>query len=172
MPWKAATWAGDDRMKSFSEMLKGMSAGQVVGPIRGPSGFQLLKLVETRDASQSEAEQYRIPRPPHPGARYPGAGRCHGKAKIDTLRARIAGGAGFVEVLKESSEDTNSKADGGDLGWFEGNAFGPAFGKEVTGTSDGQISRPFRTEAGWHIVQRVGERQTDVTNSTPACPGA
>ena len=88
------------------------------------------------------------------------------KAKIDTLRARIAGGADFVEVAKESSDDANSKAQGGDLGWFEAGAFGPAFGKEVTGTGDGQVSQPFRTEAGWHILQRVGQRQSDVSGAT------
>ena len=88
------------------------------------------------------------------------------KAKIDTLRARIAGGADFVEVAKESSDDANSKAQGGDLGWFEAEAFGPAFGKEVMATGDGQVSQPFRTEAGWHILQRVGQRQSDVTDAT------
>lgn len=157
----------DEIPRAFADMLKGMSTGHVVGPIRGPSGFQLLKLVETRDASQAEAKSITEYHARHILVRVtPVQDAAAAKAKIDTLRARIAGGADFVEVAKESSEDANSKADGGDLGWFEGNAFGPAFGKEVTGTSDGQVSQPFRTEAGWHIVQRVGERQTDVTNTT------
>ena len=39
------------------------------------------------------------------------------------------------------------------------------FGKQVSGLQDGQVSAPFRTEAGWHITQRVGSRQTDVTNA-------
>jgi peptidyl-prolyl cis-trans isomerase SurA len=157
----------DEIPRAFSEMLKGMSAGQVVGPIRGPSGFQLLKLVETRDASQAAAKTITEYQARHILVRItPVQDAAAAKARIDTLRARIAGGADFVEVAKESSEDANSKADGGDLGWFEGNAFGPAFGKAVTGISDGQVSEPFRTEAGWHIVQRVGERQTDVTNTT------
>ena len=55
------------------------------------------------------------------------------KAKIDTLRARIAGGADFETVAKESSEDNNSKGQGGDLGWFPVDAFGPAFGQQVAG---------------------------------------
>ena len=157
----------DEIPRAFADMLKGMSAGQVVGPIRGPSGFQLLKLVETRDASQAEAKSITEYHARHILVRVtPVQDAAAAKAKIDTLRARIAGGADFMEVARESSEDANSKADGGDLGWFEGNAFGPAFGKEVIGTADGQVSQPFRTEAGWHIVQRVGERQTDVTNST------
>ena len=83
------------------------------------------------------------------------------KAKIDSIRARIAGGAEFEAEAKASSEDTNSKGQGGDLGWFPAEAFGPDFGKQVTGLSDGGVSQPFRTDAGWHIVQRVATRQTD-----------
>ncbi len=157
----------DEIPRAFSDMLKGMSAGQMVGPIRGPSGFQLLKLVETRDGSQAAARTVTEYHARHILVRVtPVQDAAAAKARIDTLRARIAGGADFVEVAREASEDANTKADGGDLGWFEGDAFGPAFGKEVTGTADGQVSQPFRTEAGWHIVQRVGERQTDVTDAT------
>ena len=79
-------------------------------------------------------------------------------------RRRIAGGADFQAVAKESSEDTNSKGQGGDLGWFPADAFGPAFGQQVEGIQDGGVSQPFRTDAGWHIVQRVATRQTDVTS--------
>ncbi|HET6784154.1 MAG TPA: peptidylprolyl isomerase, partial [Pseudoxanthomonas sp.] len=125
----------DEIPGAFAEMLKTMTPGQVVGPIRGPSGFQLLKLVEVRDGSQAEAKTVTEYHARHILVRVtPVQDAAAAKAKIDTLRARIAGGADFVEVAKESSEDANSKSQGGDLGWFEANAFGPAFGKEVTGT--------------------------------------
>src|SRR5690606_179029 len=76
--------------------------------------------------------------------------------------ARIAGGADFQEVAKESSDDANSRGQGGDLGWFPADAFGPDFGRQVESVSDGGVTSPFRTDAGWHIVQRVATRQTDV----------
>ncbi|CAN7449048.1 peptidylprolyl isomerase [Pseudoxanthomonas sp. LjRoot143] len=155
----------DEIPTAFVEMLKGMSPGQVVGPLRGPSGFQLLKLVETRDAAQAEKRSVEEYNARHILVRItPTQDAAAAKAKIDTLRARIAGGADFVAVAKESTEDANSRDDGGDLGWFPADAFGPAFGREVTGLQDGQVSAPFRTDAGWHIVQRVGARQTDVTD--------
>ena len=157
----------DEIPGAFAQMLKTMTPGQVVGPIRGPSGFQLLKLVEVRDGSQAEAKTVTEYNARHILVRVtPVQDAAVAKAKIDTLRARIAGGADFVEVAKESSEDANSKSQGGDLGWFEANAFGPAFGKEITGVADGGVSAPFRTEAGWHILQRIGQRQTDVTSTT------
>ena len=155
----------DEIPTAFVEMLKGMNPGQVVGPLRGPSGFQLLKLVEVRDAAQTEKRSVTEYNARHILVRVtPTQDAAAAKAKIDTLRARIAGGADFVEVAKESTEDANSRDDGGDLGWFPADAFGPAFGQQVTGLQDGQVSAPFRTDAGWHIVQRVGSRQTDVTD--------
>lgn len=156
----------DEIPVAFANLLKGMTAGQVVGPLRGPSGFQLLKLVETRDSSQAEARTVTEYNARHILIRVtPVQDANAARAKIDTLRARIAGGADFATVAAESSEDANSKAEGGDLGWFEADAFGPVFGKQVSGLQDGQVSAPFRTEAGWHITQRVGARQTDVTSA-------
>ncbi len=153
----------DEIPGAFAQMMTGMKAGDVVGPLRGPSGFQLLKLVEVRDASAATTGQTIT--------EYHGRhilirvndqqDNATAKAKIDSIRARIAGGAEFEAEAKASSEDTNSKGQGGDLGWFPAEAFGPDFGKQVTGLSDGGVSQPFRTDAGWHIVQRVATRQTD-----------
>jgi peptidyl-prolyl cis-trans isomerase SurA len=156
----------DEIPNAFAQMMKDMKTGDVVGPLRGPSGFQLLKLVEVRDANatagggQSITEYHAR----HILVRVTDQqDNAAAKAKIDTLRARIAGGAEFDAVAKESSEDNNSKGQGGDLGWFPVDAFGPDFGKQVEGVADGGISQPFRTDAGWHIVQRVATRQTDAT---------
>src|SRR5690606_23663072 len=51
------------------------------------------------------------------------------------------------------------KAAGGELGWFAQDAHGVDFGAQVAALQDGQVSEPFKTEAGWHIVQREGSRQ-------------
>jgi peptidyl-prolyl cis-trans isomerase SurA len=155
----------DEIPVAFVDTLKNMQAGQVVGPIRGPSGFQLLKLVETRDASQAPSQMTTEYHARHILVRVtPVQDAAAAKAKIDTLRARIAGGADFAELAKADSEDANTKNDGGDLGWFTADQFGPDFGQRLTSLKDGEVSEPFRTEAGWHIVQREGTRQTDVTD--------
>ena len=83
------------------------------------------------------------------------------KAKIDTIAARLKGGADFAEVARQESQDLTSQAKGGDLGWFVPEQFGTDFGGQVSALTDGQISAPFRTDAGWHIAQRVATRQTD-----------
>lgn len=153
----------DEIPGAFAQMMTSMKAGDVVGPLRGPSGFQLLKLVEVRDASAATGGQtiteYQAR---HILVRVNDQqDDATAKAKADTLRARIAGGADFQAVAKESSEDNNTKGQGGDLGWFPADAFGADFGRQVSGLADGGVSQPFRTDAGWHIVERVGTRQTD-----------
>src|SRR5690606_18557800 len=60
------------------------------------------------------------------------------------------------------SEDTGSSSGGGDLGWFTAEQFGPEFGNQVGPLEDGDVSQPFRTQAGWHVVQRIASRQAQV----------
>ncbi|MBD8695754.1 peptidylprolyl isomerase [Stenotrophomonas sp. 169] len=155
----------DEIPQAFLQVMQGMKAGDVVGPLRGPSGFQLLKLVEVRDANAGGATGQTVTeyQARHILVRVTDQQNdAAAKAKIDTLRARIVGGADFQAVAREASEDNNSRGQGGDLGWFPVDAFGPDFGRQVEGVADGGISAAFRTDAGWHIVQRVGTRQTDV----------
>ncbi len=148
---------------AFAGTIRTMQVGQVIGPTRGPSGFQLLKLVETRDASQGAPATVSQYQARHILVRTgEGIDEAAAKAKIDTLRARIDGGAEFAKVAGEASEDTNTKANGGDLGWFTQDQFGNEFGGAVAALQDGQVSAPFKTQAGWHIVQRIGTRQANV----------
>jgi peptidyl-prolyl cis-trans isomerase SurA len=157
----------DEIPTAFAGTIAQMSVGQVIGPTRGPSGFQLLMLVEMRDASQAAPQmvtQYNARHIlVHTGDN---VSEAQAKAKIDTLAARIAGGADFATIAQENSDDLNSGPKGGDLGWFTQETYGPEFGGQVAALQDGQVSAPFKTEAGWHIVQRVGSRQADVSNDS------
>jgi peptidyl-prolyl cis-trans isomerase SurA len=158
----------DEIPTAFAQTISGISPGQVIGPIRGPSGFQLLQLVEVRDTAADggpaqTVTEYHVR---HILVRVNDRqDDATAKARIDTLRARLAGGGVFEEVARESSEDNNTRGQGGDLGWFPADAFGPEFGSQVTALADGGISAPFRTDAGWHVIERVAERQTDVTDN-------
>ena len=161
-------WRSSDEIPtSFANMIGNMHAGQILGPIRGASGFQLVQLVETRSASDAPANaqmatQYQAR---HILVRVDDkTSDADAKAKIDTLRARIAGGADFADVARENTEDLNTRPTGGELGWFDSDAFGADFGAQVAALQDGQVSAPFKTQAGWHIVQREGSRQVDATD--------
>ena len=155
----------DEIPNGFTQLLAQMQPGQVIGPIRGPSGFQLLKLVNQRDASAANAQTVTEVQARHILVRVNAEqDDAAARAKAQTISARLAGGADFVSVAKESSEDANTRNQGGDLGWFATDAYGPQFGQAVSAISDGGISAPFRSDAGWHIVQRVASRQANVAD--------
>lgn len=152
----------DEIPTAFANTIRGMTVGQVIGPTRGPSGFQLLKLVETREATQAASRNVTQYQARHILVRTTDkVSEPEAKARIDTLRARIAGGADFAAVARENSEDVSTAPSGGSLGWFAQDQFGPEFGAQVAALQDGQVSAPFKTQAGWHVVLREGTRQAD-----------
>lgn len=159
-------WRSLDQIPtSFGNTIRTMQRGQIVGPIRGASGFQLLKLEDVRNEDATGAQMVTQYQARHILIRSPENGSdAAAKAKIDTLLARVRGGADFAEVAGKESEDTASRTRGGDLGWFGQDDFGPEFGGQVAALSDGQVSSAFKTQAGWHIVQRVGSRQVNATD--------
>lgn len=146
----------DEIPPSFAQTIAGMNDGDVIGPIRGPSGFQLLQRVGTRSAGDAAPETATQLQARHILVKGDDA---QAKATLETLRARIAGGADFAALAKESSQDEATAAKGGELGWFTQDTYGVDFGAQVAALQDGQMSAPFKTEAGWHIVQREGSRQ-------------
>ncbi|HEY0661083.1 MAG TPA: peptidylprolyl isomerase [Lysobacter sp.] len=153
----------DEIPNAFASLIRGLQPGAVSAPIRGPSGFQLLKLVEVRDAAQGEARMVTEVNARHILIRVADPSTdAQAKAKIDTIAARLKGGADFAQVARQESQDLNTQAKGGDLGWFTPDQYGLDFGAQVNALRDGQVSAPFRSEAGWHIVERIGSRQTDV----------
>ena len=83
------------------------------------------------------------------------------KEKIDSLAARVAAGEDFAEVAMEASDDPGTKVNGGDLGWFRRGAMVPEFDAVAFSLPDNQVSPPFRSSYGWHIMrvdrQRPGE---------------
>ena len=159
-------WRGLNEIPpAFAQTIQQMQPGQVIGPIRGASGFQLLQLVETRSQAAGGGEQVT-----QFSARQilvkvdDTTDDAAAKAKAETLAARIAGGADFAKLAAESSDDAATKRRGGDLGWFGADTYGSAFGMQVAALSDGQTSAPFKTDAGWVIVQRSASRQVAAGN--------
>jgi len=85
------------------------------------------------------------------------------KQKITDMRTQILGGADFAVLAKASSADPGSAVEGGDLGWTTLDRFVPEFAKVAADLKDNEISEPFKTQFGWHIVQVLGRRDFDNT---------
>ena len=85
------------------------------------------------------------------------------KLKLENLRKRILAGEDFAAVAQVSSQDVGSASDGGDLDWTTPDTFPPEFSKTLEDMKVDEISEPFHSQAGWHIVQLLGRRKFDDT---------
>jgi len=153
----------DELPQAFAQATDAMQDGQVSAPIRGPNGFHIIKMLGKRaDAGAQVVTEY--------NAR-------HILIKVTELvsseqaekaagaaRQKVVGGEDFAKVAKELSQDTTTARLGGELGWFAGDAYGTQVGKLIQTMKKGEISQPFQTDAGWHVMQLVDTRSTDKTN--------
>jgi peptidyl-prolyl cis-trans isomerase C len=89
------------------------------------------------------------------------------KEKAEQLIKKIKGGAKFEDVAKAESTD-NSKANGGDLGWFSLARMVKPFGDAVKGLKKGEItSEPVQTQYGWHIIKLEDTRDAPFDQMKP-----
>ena len=72
----------------------------------------------------------------------------------------------FAAVAKHDSQDATTAGGGGDMGWFPVEQYGTRVAEVVSSLKDGEISAPFQTDVGWHVLQRLGTRQQDRTAET------
>lgn len=151
-------WRGrTDLPGLFLEAVDGMDPGDISEPLRSPNGFHVLALVERRGG---EAETVVETRARHILLR---EGEEDPRARLADLRRRLQDGADFGALARDHSEDRSSAREGGDLGWFGPGDMTPAFQEVVEGLEPGQVSEPFRTPHGWHLVEVIDRRErTDV----------
>ncbi|MEC8428923.1 MAG: peptidylprolyl isomerase, partial [Pseudomonadota bacterium] len=85
------------------------------------------------------------------------------EAKLSEIRQQILNGEDFGELAKEYSDDTGSVLSGGDLGWSLPGKFVPEFEKTINATKIGEVSKPFRSQFGWHILIVDERRRQDMS---------
>ncbi len=94
------------------------------------------------------------------------------KEKAVQLIKKIKGGAKFEDVAKAESTD-NSKANGGDLGWFTTARMVKPFGDAVKALKKGEITpEPVQTQYGWHIIRLDDTRDAPFDQLKPQLSSA
>ena len=83
--------------------------------------------------------------------------------KMKTIRDQIIKDEDFGAIAAATSEDTGSAQEGGDMGWTGLGFFVPEFEAVVNSLVKDEISEPFKSRYGWHIVQLLGNRIYDNT---------
>jgi peptidyl-prolyl cis-trans isomerase C len=84
------------------------------------------------------------------------------KQKALELSKKIKDGADFAELAKQNSGDPGSKDQGGDLGFFVRGQMVPQFEEAAFSLKPGEVSEPFETQFGWHIVKVDTRRERKV----------
>lgn len=145
----------------FSEPLARMKAGEISPLLRSPSGFHILKLLERRNSdtpvyiTQTHARHILI----KTSELVP---ENEAKARLQEIKRRIDKGADFAEQARLYSED-GSAAQGGDLGWISPGETVPQFEEAMNALKVGQVSGLVQSGFGWHLIQVLERRNTDIS---------
>ena len=142
----------------FVQQLSNLKPGQLTPVFRSNAGFHILKLYQRSGAEPVFVERSKVR---HilvtPTELFTNA---EAEQKIDEIYQQLQNGADFIELAKEVTDDTASKLSGGDLDWSTPGQFVPAFEQVMNNTAVGEISEPFRSQFGWHIL-KIDDRRTE-----------
>jgi len=153
---------------AFIDQVERMRRGDVSDPIRNAYGFNIVKLEDFRTAAGGGGSERRIVQ--QTKARHilirtgENASDAEIKARLEALRERIANGEDFGNLARANSEDKVSAANGGELGWITPGGTVPQFEEVMNRLAPGQLSEPFRTPFGWHLLQVEERREQDSTD--------
>jgi peptidyl-prolyl cis-trans isomerase SurA len=148
----------------FADQVLALEPGETAEPVRSASGIHIVQLLEQRGAGMQKEEQTLL--------RHilvmPSEIRSEEEAEalIRQVHDELEAGGDFVALAAEHSEDPGSALNGGDLGWTSGNEFVPAFREAMYATTTGELSEPFRSQYGWHVLEVQERREQDLSEET------
>jgi len=141
----------------FSEVVPTLSIGDVA-KVKSASGFHLVYLADAlggeRLVKQTNVRHILI-KPTEV------LDESAAEELAGNLVERIRGGADFAMLAKQYSDDIGSAAEGGELGWTNPGQMVPEFEAAMASATEGEVTEPFRSEFGWHILEVLGRRDKD-----------
>ena len=156
-------WRSLAQMPSvFSDQVRNMQEKDLSEIIRSPSGFHIMKLDEIRgnELPVQIVTQY--------SARHilvrdsDLSSDIENQEKLTAIREKIIAGEDFSEAARMHSEDPGTATKGGDLGWSVTDVYDATFAAVVKSSPVGEITEPFKSQFGWHILEVMGTREKDM----------
>ncbi len=156
-------WRDGDALPTlYADIVPELQPGETSAPLRSPSGFHLVKLQAVEGNERIMQNQV------HARHILLQTDEIMDDAVVEQrlrdIRAGIVDGDDFAAIATAVSEDPGSAIEGGDLGWTGPGAFVPEFEQTLAELEPGEISEPFRSPFGWHIVQLLERRVHDATD--------
>ena len=146
----------------FSDYIKDMKIGDLSVPIKSGAGNHILYLEDKRGPTVLFEKQWYvrhillIPNRIRPDAA--------SENLIKEIKNRIESGESFSELASEYSDDPGSKQEGGNLGWAGEGVYDDEFERQMIKSNLNEITDPFLSQFGWHILEVLGTRVEDKTN--------
>jgi peptidyl-prolyl cis-trans isomerase SurA len=140
-----------------------LKVGQVSEPIRGSGGYHVVKLLNRKGETQRKLINQTQVR--HILIRTNElTSDLDARTRLEQLRSRIVGGDDFAALARAHSQDTASAIKGGELGWLSANDVLPEFRQQMDALQPKEVSQPFKTQMGWHLIQVRERRDYDSTD--------
>jgi peptidyl-prolyl cis-trans isomerase SurA len=144
----------------FLDAARRLKINEVTQPLRSAGGFHILKLIDkktqTHIVKQTHARHILITADEI-------TSDDDARVKLTEIKSRLDQGGDFKKLAAEFSQDPGSKNNGGDLGWAAEGTFVPRFTQVMNSLKEGQLSEPFKSQFGWHIIQVLERREQDET---------
>lgn len=151
----------DSLPQVMSSAIANLKPGQVSDVVRSPSGFHIVKLIARKGGSA-------LPQIQQTHARHilikvtEITSEAEARQKINQVHSRLKNGEDFATLAKLYSQDGSAQK-GGDLGWLYPGDTVPAFDQAMNALKIGEISNPVQSQFGFHIIQVLERRTTDVS---------
>jgi len=146
----------------FIDALRQLKPGQVSAVLKSANGFHILKLNDKRGGAvpsfrvtQTHTRHILI-------KRVPGVSDNYIRRRLVQIRQRISDGEDFAKLARVHSDDVASAVEGGDLGWVTPGTTVPRFEQTMNRLKPGEISQIVDSPYGYHIIQVLARRQTDL----------
>ena len=159
---KTTKWLASNSIPASQlRILALLEKGQLSEVYQDPEGFHIVKLIDKKGIkkiliSEIHARHILLKTNANENSNLL-------KKKLAEIRNKILAGADFSTLAKQYSQDPGSAISGGDLGWATPDTFVPEFANTLKKTPINAISKPFKTQFGWHIVQVLEKKTIDKT---------
>ena len=146
----------------FSNVVVKMKVGEISELIRSGAGFHIIRLSEKRGDVVKFEDQTLVRHILIQSSEIRSENQT--KELINEIHQELIDGEDFKQLARQHSEDPGSKMEGGELGWSSPDSFDPAFEAVMNSVDIGEMSKPFQSSFGWHILEVLDRRNEDISD--------